>query len=293
MHTTKIEVLTEHLPIRIEFIESAEKVDELMPTLYDMVTDGVIEVQDTKVVKVASKERPSPPKGPHTEMRGTARLMRIYMGESDKWQGEPLYEAIVKRLRLMDIAGATVYRGILGYGAKGHTHKSGRLPFSHDLPVMISVVDSEEKLAKAMNEIESMMQDGIIVLSDVDVIRLVHSRPAKRSLRMRTVKKAKLLRLHFGESDRYNGKPLYEAIVNRCKELKIAGATVFRGLEGYGETAEIHRHHLIRKDQPIVVTIVDTPENLARLIPEVEEMMDTGMIATSDVEYMRIEKPQM
>ena len=107
---------------------------------------------------------------------------------------------------------------------------------------------------------------------------------------MRTVKKAKLLRLHFGESDRYKGKPLYEAIVNRCKELKIAGATVFRGLEGYGETAEIHRHHLIRKDQPIVVTIVDTPENLMRLIPEVEEMMDTGMIATSDVEYMRIEK---
>ena len=107
---------------------------------------------------------------------------------------------------------------------------------------------------------------------------------------MRTIKKAKLLRLHFCESDRYNGKPLYEAIVERCKALKIAGATVFRGLEGYGETAEIHRHHVVRKDQPIVVTIVDTDENLARLIPEVEEMMDTGMIATSDVEYMRIEK---
>jgi uncharacterized protein len=108
---------------------------------------------------------------------------------------------------------------------------------------------------------------------------------------MRTVKKAKLLRLHFCESDRYNGKPLYEAVVDRCKALKIAGATVFRGLEGYGETAEIHRHHLIRKDQPIVVTIVDTEENLARLIPEVEEMVDTGLIATSDVEYIRIEKP--
>jgi PII-like signaling protein len=108
---------------------------------------------------------------------------------------------------------------------------------------------------------------------------------------VRTIKKAKLLRLHFGEGDHYQGKPLYEAIVNRCLELKIAGATVLRGLEGFGETAEIHRHHLIRKDQPIVVTIVDTEENLARLIPEVEAMMDTGMIATSDVEYMRIEKP--
>jgi hypothetical protein len=107
---------------------------------------------------------------------------------------------------------------------------------------------------------------------------------------MRTVKKAQLLRLHFGESDQYNGKPLYEAIVQRCRELTIAGATVFRGLEGFGESAEIHRHHMIRKDQPIVVTIVDTAENLARLIPELEEMMDTGMIATSDVDYLRIEK---
>jgi uncharacterized protein len=106
---------------------------------------------------------------------------------------------------------------------------------------------------------------------------------------MRTIKKAKLLRLHFGEADRYKGKPLYEAIVDRCKELRIAGATVFLGLEGYGETAEIHRHRLIGKDQPVVVTIVDTEENLSRLIPEVEQMMNTGVIATSDVEYIRIE----
>src|SRR5215471_8327159 len=69
VHTMKIEVLTEHLPIRIEFIESAEKVDELMPTLYDMVTDGLIEVHDTQIVKVANKERPIPPKGPHMELR--------------------------------------------------------------------------------------------------------------------------------------------------------------------------------------------------------------------------------
>jgi PII-like signaling protein len=107
---------------------------------------------------------------------------------------------------------------------------------------------------------------------------------------MRTVKNAKLLRLHFSERDQHNGKPLYTAIVDRCRELKIAGATVFRGLEGFGETAEIHRHHLIKKDQPIVVTIVDSEENLARLIPELEQMMGTGMIAISNVEYIRIDK---
>lgn len=177
MHTTKIEVLSEHLPIRIEFVETAARVDELLPTLYDMVSDGLIEVQDTEVIKAANKDRPVEPKLPHTELRGKARLMRIYLGESDQWQGEPLYDALVKRLRSMEIAGATVYRGILGYGVKGHTHKSGALPFSRDLPIVISVVDTEEKLSRAIDAVESMMQDGIIVLSDVDVIRLVHSRP--------------------------------------------------------------------------------------------------------------------
>lgn len=177
MHTTKIEVLTRHMPIRIEFIESAQKIDELLPTLYDMVTDGVIEVQDTEIIKAARQEHATEAKLPHTELKGKARMMRIYLGESDLWKGEPLYDAIVKKLRMMDIAGATVYRGILGYGVKGHTHKTGALHFSRDLPVMISVVDTEEKLNRAIDTVEGMMTDGLIVLSDVDVIRLVHARP--------------------------------------------------------------------------------------------------------------------
>jgi PII-like signaling protein len=124
LHTPKVEVLAEHLPIRVEFIETAEKVDELLPTLYDMVTDGLIEVQDTNVVKIAMKEkRKSALQEPHERQAGKAKLMRIFLGEADRWNEEPLYDAIVKRLRMMDIAGATVYRGILGYGAKGHTHK--------------------------------------------------------------------------------------------------------------------------------------------------------------------------
>lgn len=184
MHTAKIEVLTRHMPIRLEFIESAQRVDELLPTLYDMVTDGLIEVQDTQVIKAVSQNEAPEPKLPHQELRGKARLMRIYMGESDQWEGEPLYDAILKRLRLMDIAGATVYRGILGYGAKRHTHKSGPLHFSHDLPVMISVVDTEEKLRPAIEALESMMQDGLIVLSDVDVIRLVHAQPESAHARL-------------------------------------------------------------------------------------------------------------
>jgi PII-like signaling protein len=177
MHTTKVEVLTEHLPIRIEFIETAEKVDVLLPTLYDMVDDGLIEVQNTTVIKSAGRQTKSEPTHAHEIRRGKARLMRIFLGERDQWQGEPLYQAIVKRLRMMDVSGATVYRGILGYGAKGHTHKENFLHLSHDLPVMIAVVDTEEKLAQAGPAVEEMIEDGLIVFSDVEMVRLVRSHP--------------------------------------------------------------------------------------------------------------------
>src|SRR5579871_2683594 len=96
--------------------------------------------------------------------------------------------------------------------------------------------------------------------------------------------KAKILRLHFCENDQYHGKPLHDAIVAKCREMKIAGATVFRGLEGYGEAAEIHRHHLVTHDQPIVIIIIDSAENIERLKPVVEDMIHTGVTAVSEVE---------
>jgi|HubBroStandDraft_1064217.scaffolds.fasta_scaffold224450_1 PII-like signaling protein len=107
---------------------------------------------------------------------------------------------------------------------------------------------------------------------------------------MQNYQPAKLLRLHFTERDRYRGKPLYEAIVQKCQELKIAGATVLRGLEGYGDTAEIHRSHILTHDLPIVVQIVDSEENIQRLLPILEEMMDKGLIAMSNVTVARIQK---
>jgi PII-like signaling protein len=178
MHTTKIEVLSEHLPIRIEFVDSAEAIDTILPTLYDMVSDGLIEVQDTTVVKAAMKERAHlEARRPHEKLQGQAKMMRIFLGEADQWNGEPLYDAIVKQLRMIEISGATVYRGILGYGAKGHTHKERFLHISRDLPIMITVVDSAEKLQLALEKIESMMTDGLIVTSDVDFVRLVHAQP--------------------------------------------------------------------------------------------------------------------
>jgi PII-like signaling protein len=177
LHTPQVEALAQHLPIRIEFVETPEKVDEVLPTLYEMISDGLIEVQDTTVVKHARTAPRPEPKLPHERQEGPAKLLRVFIGEADKWHGEPLYEAIVKKLRMMEIAGATVYRGILGYGAKGHEHKKSFFHVSRDLPIMVSVVDTAEKIAVAAEAIEGMLEDGLIVISDAEIVRLVRPQP--------------------------------------------------------------------------------------------------------------------
>jgi PII-like signaling protein len=175
LHTPDMEARMEHLPVCIEFIDTAETVDRLMPTLYDMVTDGLIEAQDTTIVKAASSGTVAAetPYVKHREQKA-GKIMRVFLGEADQWDGEPLYEAIVKRLRMLEISGATVDRGILGYGAKGHTHKQSFLHLSRDLPVVISVIDSAEKIEQAAGAIEQMMSDGLIAISDADVVRITH-----------------------------------------------------------------------------------------------------------------------
>jgi PII-like signaling protein len=175
LHTPRMEATAEHLPIRIEFVETAERVEELLPTLYEMVADGLIEVQDTTVIKLTRPAGEPEPKLPHQRKVGPAKMLRIFLGEADKWHDEPLYDAIVKKLRLMDIAGATVYRGILGYGAKGHEHKKSFWHVSRDLPIMLSVIDSPENIQAAAEAIEGMLEDGLLVISDVEMVRLVRA----------------------------------------------------------------------------------------------------------------------
>jgi hypothetical protein len=100
---------------------------------------------------------------------------------------------------------------------------------------------------------------------------------------------ARMLRIHFGEDDRWQGKPLHEAILAKCIELGIAEAIVFRGIEGYGSGSRIRRsgHWSFSKDAPIQLSIIDTEERVAKLIPFLDAMIEEGLVATSTVEVIR------
>lgn len=175
LHTSSLVDISDHLPVKIEFIETREKVDELLGKLEDMAGSGMIEVQETTIAKPAqvSKTKKILP-ADHVKIEGNAQLMRIYIGESDQWRDKPLHEALVHAMRANDLAGVTVYRGILGYGAHRRMHKDAPLHLSRDSSIMLSVIDTEDKLRAFLPIVEQMVAEGLVVLSDVDIIKYAY-----------------------------------------------------------------------------------------------------------------------
>jgi len=98
------------------------------------------------------------------------KLLRIFIGEADKWQGKPLYEEIVLLARKEGLAGATALKGFLGFGCKSHMHTSKLLRLSEDLPIIVEIVDSEDKINKFLPTLDSMVKEGLITLEKANVI---------------------------------------------------------------------------------------------------------------------------
>jgi len=98
------------------------------------------------------------------------KLLRIFIGETDRWEGRPLYEAIVLLAKKEKMAGATALKGFMGFGAKSHLHTAKLLDLSSDLPVVVEIVDSEEKIQKFLSLIDPMVKEGLITLEKATVL---------------------------------------------------------------------------------------------------------------------------
>ena len=175
MHSAGTVEISDRLPLIVEFVETPEKVNQILGKLEELVGTGMIEMHETTVAKPAqaSKAKTAPPPE-HLKMAGSARLMRIYIGESDRWRDKPLYQALVEAMRANDIAGVTVYRGILGYGAHRRVHSDKPHHLSHDSTIMLSVIDTGEKIDAFLPLVEQMVEEGLVVLSDVDIIKYAY-----------------------------------------------------------------------------------------------------------------------
>jgi PII-like signaling protein len=161
------------LPLRIEVVDGAEAIDRVLPDVYDMVERGLVETQDTRVIKAPEQpEQELTKREALMRLIGKAKMLQVYIGQDDKWEGSPLYEAIVKRARQLDIAGATVARGMLGYGAHKRVHRHKTLALSHDDPIVISAIDTEDKINQLLAELDKMVPGGcLLAVSDVTVVK--------------------------------------------------------------------------------------------------------------------------
>lgn len=103
------------------------------------------------------------------ELRGEGKLIRVFIGEQDKWNSRPLHEAIVMKAREEGLAGATAIKGFLGFGANSRLHTSKLLRLSEDLPIIVELVDSAEKIDRFLPTLDSMVKDGLITEEPVSV----------------------------------------------------------------------------------------------------------------------------
>jgi PII-like signaling protein len=106
---------------------------------------------------------------------GPAQRICIYIGNSDRWHGQPLYNAIVLRARKEGLAGATVTEGIEGFGANSRIHRAAILDLSTDLPVVVEIVDIPERIQKFLPILDEMVTEGLVTVQDCEILRYVHS----------------------------------------------------------------------------------------------------------------------
>ncbi|WP_034844133.1 DUF190 domain-containing protein [Acetivibrio straminisolvens] len=114
------------------------------------------------------------------KIEGKGKLLKIFIGESDQWHGEPLYHAIIKKIKENGLAGATIIRGIEGFGANSRIHSTRVLRLSEDLPIVIEVIDKEERINAIIKVLDDMITEGLmIVIQDVEIIKYAKSKDTK------------------------------------------------------------------------------------------------------------------
>jgi PII-like signaling protein len=238
---------------------------------------------------------------------GEQLLLRIYLSSADRAPRTPTVERIVKSARSEGLAGATALKGIMGFGTRGMV-KASQMSMREHAPVIVEIVDSPQNIQQFLTgTLDKILIHGMATLERASVMmyRQRKNEPGNRfhlsapqnplstlpqlspGGRMTINENGVLLRVFIGESDRHETKPLYEAILAKAREMGLSGATVLRGVEGFGANSVVHKAALLEMstDLPIVIEMVDVHEKIEKLLPYLEQVVEEGMIT---MEYVAI-----
>ncbi len=224
--------------------------------------------------------------------QGAAKKLTIYLDETDKFEGKPVYEAMLNLFHAKGIAGVSVFRGVAGYGGDGMFHTSKILELSTNMPVKLEVVESEDVINRIMPDVYQMVEKGLVELSDTNVLKCsANTVETKKEVqtRMKLEGKAKMLRVIVSEDDKWEEEPLYEAIVKRFILMDIAGATVYKAVAGYGPHRRFHKKKTLTStgELPMLITVIDSEENINRILPILDDMLKEGIVILSDVTVVK------
>jgi PII-like signaling protein len=248
------------------------------------------------------------------KLEGESTLLRVYVRNTDKhgWFSPPAVEALVEAAQRHGLAGATVLSGIFGFDIDGRLLESSKWSLVEHVPVIVEFVDEPRAIGRFLSVVEEVVWHGMATLERGHVLLYRHNRDAaERAVMhlevpgpvtplstlpspeefpaMKLSEEGQLLRVFIGESDAWQGEPLFRAIVMKARELGLAGATVLRGPMGYGANSRVHTTKLLElsTDLPIVVEIVDTADKVKSLLPFLDEAVAEGMITIEAVRVLR------
>jgi PII-like signaling protein len=240
-------------------------------------------------------------------------LLRVHLRSTDKfgwWRSAT--DALVERARHDGLAGATVLRGVMGLDVTGRLLEPTAWALAERVPVIVEFVDAPQVIGRFLASVAEIVTEGMATLERGHVLVYRHEgaavRDADRRLTvpspipdlstlpspeefpaMQLSEEGQLLRVFIGESDVWEGQPLYRAIVLKARELGLAGATVLRGAMGFGATSRVHTTKLLElsTDLPILVEIVDSAEKIAAMLPFLDDAVGEGMITIEAVRVLK------
>ena len=248
------------------------------------------------------------------KLEGEQTLLRVHLRNTDRhgWFSPPAAEELVQRARQDGLAGATVLCGILGLDVTGKLLESTTWSLVDHVPVVVEIVDSARAVGRFLSVVERIVPEGLATLERAHVILYRHGKAgsARAAVRlelpgpvvplstlpspeefpaMKLSEEGQLVRVFIGESDDWQGRPLYRAIVLKARELGLAGATVLRGPMGFGANSRLHTTKLLElsTDLPVVVEIVDSQEKVQTLLPFLDEAVTEGLITIEAVRVLK------
>ena len=239
-------------------------------------------------------------------------LCRFHLSSFARHGSEPLYQWIVETARREGLQGATVLKGCMGLRPDGSFLSDRAWAISHELPVVVEVVDAPARIETLLTRVEPACREGIITLERAHVVlyragggekasvpsSIIATRDDSAAWEIKTMKLPEdgvLLRIFIGESDRDPGgdAPLYEAIVRRARQAHLAGATVLKGPMGFGRHSLVHSAKLLElsTDLPVVIEIVDSEEKVRAFLPEVDALVTEGLVTLETVRIIKYVSP--